>query len=128
MTNNISGTDPGSYASLIASQAESCVVKTIILDGKSTTIGSSCQDGLGDLSRDATTRKTYIFKSISSVLAHKSPTDEEYKAQLKALTTPSLPSDRDRYVDFLDANLAYKKIVYPNFFRLTLDASELNFS
>lgn len=44
------------------------------------------------------------------------------------MVTPSLASDRERYVDYLDRNFAYKKIVYPNFFRITLDATELNYS
>ena len=43
------------------------------------------------------------------------------------MVTPSLPSDRERYVDYLDKNFAYKKIVYPNFFRITLSGSELNY-
>lgn len=60
-------------------------------------------------------------------MEHKSPTDEEYGIQLKEMITPSLPSDRDRFVDYMDKSLAYKKIVYPNFFRITLGSTELNY-
>jgi hypothetical protein len=31
-------------------------------------------------------------------------------------------------VDYLDKDLAYKKVVYPNFFRIVLSGSELNYS
>lgn len=60
-------------------------------------------------------------------MEHKSPTDEEYGIELKEMVTPSLPSDRNRYVDYLDKNLVYKKIVYPNFFRIVLDENELDY-
>ena len=43
------------------------------------------------------------------------------------MITPSLPSDRDRYVDYLDKQQKYQKIVYPNFFRIVLDGRELNY-
>lgn len=60
-------------------------------------------------------------------MEHKSPTDEEYGKALQNMVTPSLPSDRDRYADYLDKNLTYKKIVYPNFFRISLARTELNY-
>lgn len=61
-------------------------------------------------------------------MEHKSPTDEEYGEQLKEMATPSLPSDHDRYVDYMDKNMAHQKIVYPNFFRIALARTELNYS
>lgn len=71
----------------------------------------------------------YSFKTLSgSIIEHKSPTDEEYGIELGNMITPSLPSDRDRYVDYLDKNIQYQKIVYPNFFRITLSGSELNYT
>lgn len=42
--------------------------------------------------------------------------------------TPSLPFDRDRYVDFLGAKGNLKKIAYPNFFRITLTKNEFDAS
>lgn len=61
-------------------------------------------------------------------MEHKSPTDEEYGIELGAMITPSLPSDRDRYVDYLDKDIAYQKIIYPNFFRIALGKTELNYT
>lgn len=73
--------------------------------------------------------KIYSFKTLSdSIVEHKSPTDEEYGVELKELATPSLPSDRDRYVDYLDKSLTYRKVVYPNLFRITLERTELNYT
>ncbi len=77
---------------------------------------------------EANYQKVYSFKTLSkSIMEHKSPTDEEYGLQLQEMVTPSLPSDRDRYIDFLDKNLSYKKVVYPNFFRIVLSGTELNY-
>jgi hypothetical protein len=37
-------------------------------------------------------------------VAHKSPTYEELDIEIKNMVTPSLPIDRDRYVDFKSAS------------------------
>lgn len=105
--------------------SERCTVSILELDGAQVKIsGDYCFEQKGVVN----IQKTYSFKTLSgSILEHKSPTDEEYGIALKGLITPSLPSDRDRYVDYLDKNLAYQKVVYPNFFRITLDGSELNY-
>jgi hypothetical protein len=60
----------------------------------------------------------YKFKKISSVIEHKSPTQEELITQIKNQKTPNLPIDTDRYVDFVTTNGAYEKITYPFLFRL----------
>lgn len=43
------------------------------------------------------------------------------------MVTPSLPSDRDRYVDFISARGQYAKIEYPNLFRIRLDPTEMSY-
>ena len=102
-----------------------------MLDGKvEQTNGGVCDEYfLGRINPNVVNiEKVYSFKTISgAILEHKSPTDEEYGAALKEMVTPSLPSDRDRYVDYLDKQQKYQKIVYPNFFRIVLDGRELNY-
>ncbi|MDD2566021.1 MAG: VCBS repeat-containing protein [Candidatus Gracilibacteria bacterium] len=66
------------------------------------------------------TYSKYYFKKIYGVVEHKSPTDEEYGAQLKNMTTPSLPVDRNRYVDFVSAKGNQKNFEYPNLFRIII--------
>lgn len=106
--------------------AESCTLSKLELDGKIVKqSGSFCDEAVGTINYE----KIYSFKTLSgNVMEHKSPTDEEYGIELKEMVTPSLPSDRDRYVDYLDKNMTYKKVVYPNFFRITLSGSELNYA
>ena len=104
-----------------------CTTVNLVLDGNITkTTQGSCV-----VSADTETisyTNTYRFKTLSgNIMEHKSPTDEEYGIQLQEMITPSLPSDRDRYVDYLDKNLQYKKIVYPNLFRIVLDSTELDY-
>jgi len=36
-------------------------------------------------------------------MEHKSPTDEELKAQISNIVSPDLPVDKDRYIDFIGA-------------------------
>ncbi|MDD2487531.1 MAG: hypothetical protein PHS92_04120 [Candidatus Gracilibacteria bacterium] len=66
----------------------------------------------------------YYFKSIPSIVTHKSPTLEELGGAYKNIPMQSLASDRDRYVDFISAKGNYKKIIYPNFFRIKIEKSE----
>ena len=95
-----------------------CTISEVKLDSLSVSKNEdTCQDVLGT---DKTLRTTYRYKKIGSFLEHKSPTDEEYGAAIKNLATPSLASDRDRYVDFLSAKGNLKKVVYPNLYRLNL--------
>jgi hypothetical protein len=119
-----------------------CVQEEIELDGVIVKEGkNNCpNDGNGgsssfftgesssDCCKDYQANKKYSFKTIPSFIMHKSPTDEEYGKELTNLMTPSLPSDRDRYIDFLDKYDTYAKIVYPNFFRISLTNDELNYS
>ena len=72
--------------------------------------------------------KSYSFKKVPSIIVHKSPTDEEYGAELSSMVTPSLPADRDRYVDFIGSKGDYVKILYPNLYRITLTRSELTYA
>ncbi len=68
--------------------------------------------------------RTIDYKKIPSWIEHKSPTDEEYGAALRAKTTPSLAVDRDRYIDFISAKGTLSRIAYPNFYRLIWNAEE----
>ncbi len=68
--------------------------------------------------------RTVKFKNIPSAIEHVSPTDEEYGTALKNLVTPSLPVDRDRYMDFLSQSGAHAMITYPDFFRMKLSVGE----
>lgn len=106
--------------------AETCTVSKLELDGKIVKqSGGFCGEDVGIVNYE----KVYSFKTLSgNIMEHKSPTDEEYGIELKEMVTPSLPSDRDRYADYMDKNLQYKKIIYPNFFRIVLSGSELNYS
>lgn len=105
---------------------DKCTISILELDGKAVKqSGDLCpeMDGTDNIT------KIYSFKTLSgSTVEHKSPTDEEYGMELKAMVTPSLPSDGDRYVDYLSATGAYQKIVYPNFFRIVLSGAELNYA
>lgn len=105
--------------------AENCTISKLELDGVIVKqSGSFCTEKRGVINYE----KVYSFKTLSNyIMEHKSPTDEEYGIELGNLVTPSLASDRERYVDYLDKNIVYQKIVYPNFFRITLSGSELNY-
>jgi len=63
----------------------------------------------------------YEFKSIASIMEHKSPTLDEIKNQISNTSVPNLPVDKDRYVDFIAANWDYQKINYPYTFRVFVD-------
>ena len=88
-----------------------------------------------DLSETSTDYNTwsydkYYYKKIDSFVKHKSPNSDEIKQQIIAMTTPSLPIDRDRYIDFISAIWNYAKIEYPQLFRLNIgnNANDLNVS
>lgn len=77
---------------------------------------------------------TYNFQSIPSYIVHTSPTDEEFALISQNLSTPSLPVDKNRYIDFIGArgwnapDYGYQRIDFPQLFRVIAeDASELNF-
>ena len=63
-------------------------------------------------------------KEIPSWMAHTSPTSDDYSAIAQAKTTPSIPADRDRYVDYQNKNGQYTKIMYPNLFRITATSAD----
>lgn len=127
-------------------QPEACTLKVVELDGSvvkqargecivdgpsspdDTSDPDTCDEPTVRVCSGGTYKKTYRFKTVPSVMMHKSPTDEEYGKELTSLTTPSLPSDRDRYVDFLNKQDAYTKITYPNLFRISLTREELNYT
>jgi len=76
---------------------------------------------------------TYNFQSIPSYIVHTSPTDEEFTLISRNLSTPSLPVDKNRYVDFIGArwgaapSYGYQRIDFPQLFRvIAQDSSELN--
>ncbi len=65
-----------------------------------------------------------FFKKIPSYIEHKSPTVDELKIEIESGITPSLPIDRDRYIDFQWKGGNYKKINYPYLFRLTVEEGD----
>lgn len=66
------------------------------------------------------------FKKIPSYIEHKSPDALELKDQTKTMTSPNLPIDKDRYIDFIGAKWQYDKINYPYLYRLTDVSSDLS--
>jgi len=64
--------------------------------------------------------KVSWYTTISSFMEHKSPTTNELRAESTNLITQNLPIDKDRYVDFFawENWTSYKKILYPNLFRI----------
>ncbi len=98
--------------------SEACTVHSLVLDGGEVLkSGGWCDSVDGGYVR---IDKTYSYKKVLSVIEHKSPTDHEYGEQLKNFLTPSLPADKDRYVDFISAKGSYVKLSYPNLFRISL--------
>lgn len=70
--------------------------------------------------------KNYNFTKIKSYIKHKSPTSSELKDQVQNMITPSLPIDKDRYIDFIWANNTYAKINYPYLFRLNINDENID--
>jgi hypothetical protein len=66
----------------------------------------------------------YTYKKVPSWIEHTSPNSEEYGAALKGMVTPSLATDKDRYIDFLTPAGTVVKIEYPNLYRLKWNAAE----
>lgn len=67
------------------------------------------------------------YKKIPSYVIHKSPTFSEIDAEIKNMVTPSLPIDKNRYIDFKWSSW-YQKINYPYLFRLKLlNGDDLSF-
>ena len=103
--------------------SESCVSKKIMIDGGvfSQTGNSNGNTG-SEWGCSTVANESYNFKSIPSIITHKSPTALELSTQINAMATPDLPVDRDRYVDFISAKTGwYARIDYPHLFRLNLD-------
>lgn len=73
---------------------------------------------------------TTNYKSIPSEILHDSPTDREFGSQTRSLFTPSLPIDKNRYIDFIWANgwsapdYGYQRIDFPQLFRVWVDNDE----
>ncbi len=101
---------------------ETCTTHYLLLDGvEKKKVGDWCDAADGSYTH---IDKTYSYKKVLSVIEHKSPTDQEYGEELKNFITPSLPVDKDRYVDFISAKGSYKKIEYPNLFRISFPEDE----
>lgn len=60
----------------------------------------------------------FYYKKITSHIFHKSPTADELWKEVNAMVTPSLPIDKDRYIDFIGAAWNYATIWYPYIFRI----------
>lgn len=63
----------------------------------------------------------FNYKTIPWYIMHESPTSSELATQVDWIAASALPVDKDKYVDFLWADLSYKKINYPYLFRQELD-------
>ena len=74
---------------------------------------------------EAVCEEIYRYRSIDSVIHHKSPTPKDISDQSQKLATENLPIDKNRYVDFIRADWKYVKINYPYLYRL--DPSENTF-
>jgi len=64
---------------------------------------------------------TFEYKTIPSYLEHKSPTSDELSKEIETMTTPSLPIDKVRYIDFISAKWTYAKLKYPNLFTISIN-------
>ena len=62
-------------------------------------------------------QKTINFNQIPSYMEHKAPTVSQLWKEIQAWVTPSLPIDRDRYIDFMANDDSYQKINYEYLFR-----------
>ncbi|MDD2745687.1 MAG: VCBS repeat-containing protein, partial [Candidatus Gracilibacteria bacterium] len=136
---NFINTNPTRFVDALANRIAppACtVVKVNLIGGTNKTFGSLCQEntssssgiGVDAISTSTTgdygTIEEYEYKKIPSWITHKSPTDEEFGSAVKGMTTPSLASDVDRYIDFYGPKGTVQKIVYPNFFRLSSQTFE----
>lgn len=72
------------------------------------------------------TRYDYYYKSVPSYITHKSPTSDEIRTEIQTMTTPALPVDRDRYIDFINTSGSYEKIDYPQLFRINAWTWQIN--
>ncbi|MCH8518895.1 VCBS repeat-containing protein, partial [Candidatus Gracilibacteria bacterium] len=116
----------------------SCLIQDLRLEGSSLKQQRQAQqcesDGDGGTTCEpCPPTTTYNFHSIPSYIVHTSPNDEEFALISRNLSTPSLPVDKNRYVDFIGArggpapNYGYQRIDFPQLFRVIAeDASELN--
>lgn len=93
--------------------AYSCPIKSVNLDWRNLVQGWFFWDECIEL-------EEYNYKSIPSYVFHKSPIPEYLETQINNMTSPALPIDKDRYVDFIWADWNYKKINYPYLFRLNI--------
>lgn len=64
------------------------------------------------------------FKTIPSYIVHNLPNDNHLKDMIDAGATMDMPVDRDRYIDFISAAGNYKKIDFPELFRLWVEDNE----
>jgi len=133
------------YSSIGNRPGGSCIVSSLDLDGNRVALHSvapTCSEretggwwGGRDSDPDDSSGGTeqvctcpawtnYDYKKIPSFIEHKSPTHEEFGAQVIALTSPDLPVDTDRYIDFISAIWEYAKIDYPHLFRVTPEENQ----
>ena len=107
-----------------------CNVYTVTLDGGTPkTIGELCTETTTSAEGDTESEiygvtHKYTYKKVPSWIEHTSPNSEEYGAALKGMITPSLATDKDRYIDFLTPAGTVAKIEYPNLYRLKWNTTE----
>lgn len=92
---NVSHTGTGSV---------NCVRKTLYLDNNSKkTQNPTCITTDPEGCSCTIINENSYYKTISSYILHTSPTDAEFGGQVSSMLTPSLPIDKERYIDFIGA-------------------------
>jgi len=82
------------------------------LDGKIV----KTKEDISDLCTRVTNVIDYKYKSITSLITHKSPIATDLTAQVNSMITPSLPIDKKRYIDYIASDGTYEKMYYPQLF------------
>lgn len=68
----------------------------------------------------------FNYKTIPWYIMHESPSSTELSTQVDWTLASALPVDKDKYIDFLWADLSYKKVNYPYLFRQEVDKGKEN--
>lgn len=130
VTNQVVDTNvPDLAKSLTEYATRSCFAGSISLDGKviasinntcinTYTAGSDAEGGTYSYTVDNTRYENRYYHSIPSTVTHVSPTPEEYQAAESNATTPSLPIDEVRSLEFFTPKGNLAKFTYPNFFQV----------
>jgi hypothetical protein len=133
LTELTTGTTVTNLATAIAGYSTACTYGTISIDGRylngagslgstPSNFGTPCiTDTAATESSDASSTDNTLYQNqsyhtITSLLHHVSPTDDEIAAATANGATPSLAINVIRSVEFLTPSGAVEKVDYPNFF------------